>query len=36
MTKEMNLVYRQVKKVHPQANSQRCLVLRQQYAITLI
>jgi len=36
MTKEMNLVYRQVKKVAPQANSQRCLVLRQQYAISLM
>ncbi len=33
---EMGLRYRRVKKVPIQANSERCLILRQQYALKMI
>ena len=36
LKKDLGLGYRLAKKVPPQANSERCLVLRQQYAIRMI
>ena len=36
MRKEMNLVFKMTRKVAPRANSERCLVLRQQYALSLL
>ena len=36
LKKEMGLGYRKVKKVPRQGNSQRCLVLRQQYALKML
>ena len=36
MKKEMKLVYHRCRKVPPRANSERCLVLRQQYALSLL
>ena len=36
MKKDLGLSYRKVKKVAVQANSERCLVLRQQYAVTML
>ena len=36
MRKEMRLGYRQVKTVPIQSNSERCLVLRQQYALRML
>ena len=32
----MNLVFKMTRKVAPRANSERCLVLRQQYALSLL
>jgi hypothetical protein len=34
--KELNLKYKAVKFVQAQANSERCLVLRQQYAVVML
>ena len=34
--KEMGLTFRKTKKTVPQCNSERCLVLRQQYALTML
>ena len=36
MRKDMRLGYRQAKTVPIQANSERCLVLRQQYALLML
>ena len=36
MKKELCLGYRRVQKVPIQGNSERCLVLRQQYALTIL
>ena len=36
LKEEMNLVYKQTKKVAPKANEPRCLVLRQQFALSLL
>ena len=36
LREELHLRYRRTKKVPQQANSQRCKVLRQQYALTLL
>ena len=36
MRKDMRLGYRQVKTVPIQSNSERCLVLRQQYALRML
>ena len=36
MKKEMHLGYRQVRTVPVQCNTQRCLVLRQQYALKML
>ena len=34
--KEFDLTYKKVKKQPPQVNTQRCLVLRRQYALEMI
>jgi len=36
MKREMKLVYHRCRKIQPRANSERCLVLRQQYALSLL
>ena len=36
LREELRLRYRRTNKVLQQANSQRCKVLRQQYALTLL
>jgi len=36
MKREMKLRYHRMRKVQPRANSERCLVLRQQYALSLL
>ena len=36
MKREMKLRYHRMHKVQPRANSERCLVLRQQYALSLL
>ncbi len=36
MKKELGLGYRRVQKVPIQGNSERCLVLRQQYALKML
>ena len=36
LKEELGLRYRKTKKIPLQANSQRCKVLRQQYALTLL
>ena len=36
MKQEMGLTYHIIKKIPIQANSNRCLVLRQQYALKMI
>ena len=36
MREELGLRYRRIKSIPYQANLQRCLVLRQRYALTMI
>ena len=36
MKKELDLSYKVVKKMPPRANDERCLVLRQQYALKML